>query len=70
MVENCDWCGKKVLNGTFRVETGFAETGFEVGDCCGVRSTGLIKCEYAGPLLTRKDHSKCCGTQVEAPYEK
>lgn len=70
MTETCDWCGKQVVNDTFRVETGFTETGCEVGDCCGVRSIGLIKCEHAGPLLTQRDHSKCCGKQVNAPYAK
>lgn len=66
--EQCEWCGKDVLNGRFPVETGYAETGFLVGDCCGVRRTGLIRKELAGPLLKRKDHSECCGKQVQAPY--
>lgn len=70
MSERCEWCGREVPNGRFSVTTGYAESGFLVGDCCGVRSTGLIKPEYAGPLLTQKDHDKCCGRQVKAPYAK
>lgn len=68
MTENCEWCGKPVANGRFSVVTGYAESGFLVGDCCGVRGTGLIKREFAGPLLTQKDHSQCCGRKVDTPY--
>jgi hypothetical protein len=69
MPERCDWCGGEVQGSQFLVETGFSGGRILVGECCGDISTRLIKKEYAGPLLTKKDHTECCGRRVDAPYD-
>lgn len=70
MHPGCEWCGKEVTNSLFPVIHGYSSPSgaVRVGDCCGIRSTGLIKPELAGPLLTESDHSECCGYKGPTPY--
>lgn len=51
VIEDCEWCGESAPTGTFYVAHGYLEGPFKVGECCGERSTGLIKPEHRGPLL-------------------
>jgi len=67
-MKQCESCGKDTCD-PFYVIHGFSEGPFKVGDCCGVRATGLIKPEYAGPLLKQKDHSESSDkADLQAPY--